>query len=160
MSDIEKQEKDRHLSIAEYFDILQLEYYICEIRKKIYAEIRDKDYWGYQMENKKKKIEDIAFRNSLKSIFNDDDVKKSYIKKVYPEMGLPNFNLNSKYKLTDNDITNYYRVDSDVRVHIGDGEDKIGKIVVVDLGHNYVVVKLRGESDKRKVLLKHVTRIL
>ena len=65
--------KNRNLSVAEYFLIIQKEYLIAEFRKKIYFSKNDKIYYQRVMDGKKNKINDIAKRNRLDSIFNNSE---------------------------------------------------------------------------------------
>lgn len=62
--------KSRNLSPAEYFEALQKEYLLCIFRKKIYFNPADKAYYDRVAGQKKNKIEEIASRNGLDSIFN------------------------------------------------------------------------------------------
>ena len=57
--------KTRNLSVAEYFDVIQREYYIAEFRRKIYYSPKDKRYYGRVMEHKKVKIEDLLERGEI-----------------------------------------------------------------------------------------------
>jgi len=145
--------KDRHISILKFFEVLQREYYIAEIRKKIYPSPKDKKYYKKVMDFKKQKIEDIALKNNLDSIFNNDEEKRNYILQIYPVIGLP------KFELTNDDIINYYNEGAEVRVNIE--EKKLtGHIVRATLEKNLVFVKLKGESIEKPFNFQVVTRIL
>jgi hypothetical protein len=146
-------EKSRHLSSFEYFEVLQREYLIAEIRRKIYPSIKDKNYYKKIMSYKRDKIEDLSNRNNLDSIFTSKETRDKYVQEIYPSVGLPNF------ELTEKDILFYYHPESDVRVEI-DGLKKVGKIVSVDFELNMANVKFRGESSVRKCKIHQVTRIL
>lgn len=97
-----KKNKTRNLSIAEYFLQLQREYLIAEFRKKIYFSPKDKTYYQKVMGFKKEKIENIAKRNNLKSIFDDESVLEEIKSELFSSGGKPNFEMN------DSDIENYY----------------------------------------------------
>ena len=94
--------KTRNLSVAEYFDVIQREYYIAEFRRKIYYSPKDKRYYGRVMEHKKAKIEDIAKRNHLNSIFNSESKARQIRGSVFDELGRPCF------EMTPEDRNNYY----------------------------------------------------
>jgi len=144
--------KDRNLTILEYFEKLQIEYFICEIRRKIYPSPVDKRYYKKVMLMKKQKIDDISQRNNLDSIFTNDEVRIDFQKRVYPDVGMP------KFDLTEQDIKYYYLEDTDVRVS---GEKGIlGKITKADLEGYIVFVKPKGVSKDKPFPLKDVTRIL
>jgi len=121
MSEINKSEEsssyNRKLSIISYFDKLQLEYIINELRRKIYHKKKDKTYYSRVLEQKRQNIEDISSRNKLPSIFNDVNVKKLYYDKIYNEFGLPNFMYRSEAHRAEfelNDIQNYFLVGSEI----------------------------------------------
>lgn len=146
-------QKNRDLSILEFFECLQKEYFVAEVRKKIYPSPKDKAYYKKVMAFKKEKINDIAFKNKLQSIFTDDDIRNQYINEVYPDLGLP------KFELTTQDIINYYGVDADVKINI-DGKIYFGKIVRAELKKNIVYVKIRREQAEKPFNILSVTRIL
>lgn len=92
----------RNLSTAEYFLQIQKEYLIAEFRKKIYYNPKDKAYWKRVMGFKKQKIEEIAKRNGLKSIFNNKE-KHCYLRSIlFDSNGKP------KFEMTDTDKSNYF----------------------------------------------------
>ena len=95
-------EKTRNLSVAEYFHVIQKEYLIAEFRKKIYYNPKDKNYYQRVMNHKKKKIQDIAHRNNLASIFNSDRKMSEIHSEIFDRLGKPKFNM------SDTDIENYY----------------------------------------------------
>lgn len=61
----------RNISTLQYFNVLQMEYILYEIRSKIYPYNKDREKFKGVMEFKKKKIFDISIKNSLKNIFSD-----------------------------------------------------------------------------------------
>jgi len=75
--------KTRNLSPADYFEVLQREYLIAEFRSKIYFSPKDKTFYKRLMNYKRGKINDIAQRNNLKSIFTDAELKKSISAEVF-----------------------------------------------------------------------------
>jgi len=92
----------KNLSAAEYFIVVQKEYIISEFRKKIYYSKNDKIYYQRVMDGKRKKINDIARRNNLDSIFNNKDIMNQLRQELFNEKGKPIFSLN------ETDINNYY----------------------------------------------------
>lgn len=153
MNTKEPKEKDRNLPILDYFDRLQIEYFVNEIRKKIYPTAKDKGYYRKVMEFKKQKIVDIASRNKIPCIFDDASLRAEFIGKVYPDVGLPKFELDTQ------DIVNYFHPGCEVKV-IVDGELLFGKISSVELEKNVVFVKLKGRSSSKPFKVQTVTRIL
>ena len=93
--------KSRDQKFREFFEILQLEYIVAELRYRIYLDEEKKQKSLDIMEMKKKKILDMAVRNSLKTIFEDcrigctsyfdPELKKNLYARIYPEIGFPNF---------------------------------------------------------------------
>ena len=94
--------KTRNLSVAEYFLQLQKEYLTAEFRRKIYFNPKDKAYYQKVMGFKKEKIESIAKRNRLKSIFNDNVTLSEIQRELFTLDGKP------KFEMTDIDHENYY----------------------------------------------------
>lgn len=94
--------KTKNLSVAEYFIEIQKEYLIADFRRKIYYNPKNKAYWTKVCFYKKKRIDEIAKRNGLNSIFNSE-VKLSEIRsELFDHNGKPKFNL------TNEDLDNYY----------------------------------------------------
>lgn len=94
--------KNRNLSVAEYFLIIQKEYLIAEFRKKIYFSKNDKIYYQRVMDGKKNKINDIAQRNRLDSIFNNSEKMEEMRAELFDKLGKP------KFEMSPTDIENYY----------------------------------------------------
>lgn len=95
------------LSVAEYFHVIQREYLMAEFRRKIYFSPKDKRYFSRVMEFKREKIEDIANRNRLTSIFSSPDKMRDVRAELFDALNRPLFALNAK------DLANYYSVNSD-----------------------------------------------
>jgi len=94
--------KNRNLSVAEYFLIIQKEYLIAEFRKKIYFSKNDKIYYQRVMDGKRNKINDIAKRNRLDSIFNNSEKMEDMRAELFDKLGKP------KFEMSPTDIENYY----------------------------------------------------
>lgn len=94
--------KNRNLSVAEYFLIIQKEYLIAEFRKKIYFSKNDKIYYQRVMDGKRNKINDIAKRNRLDSIFNNSEKMEEMRDELFDKLGKP------KFEMSPTDIENYY----------------------------------------------------
>jgi hypothetical protein len=159
-------EKDRDIPITEYLDVLQKEFLVAEIRHKIYSKINDKQFWEKVMKGKKRKIEDICFRNKIDNIFTSDEEKRRMYSVVYNEHGLPNFNYkddvqrfgNGEYPgLEQTDIENYYSFDSEVRVDVN-GKRVFGKIT--GYTENRELILVESESIEVQYERELVTRIL
>lgn len=170
--------KTRNLSLFEYLEALQLEYINAELRKKIYPIIKDKKFYTRTMSYKREKIEDIAGRNKLPTIFNDDRVNFSLYEKIYTsQYGLPNFMYRNTREIDEFrkwDIINYFAKGAEVKVKVDKQTDEIGTIVdntmiveianqsniVVDPDRLIVKVKLKGQEKSSNYLIKHICRIL
>lgn len=161
-----KQEKikTRDLSYFKYFEQLQLEYIQAEVRKKIYPSPSDKCYYEKVMKGKKEKINDLAIRNSLKSIFNDNNLKIEKYKLFFNETGLPNFfykNKEDKEIIGDKDIRNYYMVESEVKVKDLNNNEKIGKIYSVSFSTKTANIEFEENKETLNIFdLDKITRIL
>jgi hypothetical protein len=155
-------DNNKRQSIIDYFNTLQVEYLISEIRKKIYPTSSDKRHYEKVMGLKKDKIEDIAAKNSLKSIFNSADKKAEFISSMYPVKGLPNFGKHLK----DQDVTNYYSKNALVKVYSDAEADAdafyLARIISFDNIEKVVEIRCENEDSEnvRKIFSGLITRIL
>lgn len=153
--------KTRNLSYLKYFEQLQLEYIIVELRKKIYPSVKDKQYYERVMKGKRDIIEDLSIRNSLKSIFNNKDKKIEKYKQIYNSIGYPNFfykDENDKEIFEMKDKKNYYMTGSDFRVNI-EGKEKIGVLKTVSFATQTAEIDF-GNNEMNIFDLTLITRIL
>lgn len=140
-------EKDRNLTTFQFFEQLQLEYIVAELRGKIYPKVKDKEYWRKIMKFKREKIEDISFKNALPSIFSDPKYKIDMYLKIYKERGLPTFlyrNEKQRISLEEQDKINYFLSTSEVKV-FRDNKISIGYIKQVNLEADLVEVEVSNE---------------
>jgi hypothetical protein len=155
-------QKDRNLSIFDYFEQLQIEYVLAELRKKIYPSEKDKAYYTRLMEQKEIKIKDISIRNSLPSLFDSEKVKTAKYKVVYGNGGLPNFHYSNptiEQQFKEKDVRFYYAKGGAVKVVKGDNEDfLVGIIESVDLEKGTARVLIKGKTTP--VFLEDITRLL
>jgi len=146
--------KDRNLSMVEFYEMLQKEYFIAEIKSKLYPSRKQKDFYRNRvMEGKRIKILDISNKNNLPNIFDDEETKNEIRDQIYPVIGLPQFDL------TNEEIKYYYSVESEVRVEIED-RPRIGKIIDIDFRNNVAYIKFRNSSENQPIKLNKITRIL
>lgn len=171
--------KDKDQSIYEFYETLQIEYLVCELRRKIYPRDKDKRYYRKTALHKENKIIDISERNHLPSIFNDEALKKSLINKIYGDFGLPNFTYRNgveKKELQPKDVYYYYNSGVEVRVKTDDGI-KVGiisqgidaewknvegsqykQLVISD--DEVIKVKFRGEEEDSVTLTSRASRVM
>ena len=97
-------EKSRNLSKSEYFDAIQREYIIADFKRRFYSKTKDKEYYAKVARFKAEKINDIANRNNLISVLNDEQKYKEVRKTLINELNQPLF------EMSDIDLLNYYRV--------------------------------------------------
>ncbi len=150
----------RKLSVTELFDILQQEYIVCQLRAKIYLKEHLKEYWGKVADGKKRKIIDIAKKNSLPCIFDHKEIEGEYNKKVFREKGYPHFYYTSREVKEQQeywDLWNYYYKDSPVKTFFDDKEPEEGVVIKNNIEEKQVLVKI----DKKEYLIsmEKVTRI-
>lgn len=158
-------EKSRHISLFEFFEQLQLEYLVAELRAKIYTKTKDKRFWKDRvMVGKREKIDDIIGRNvSLVSIFNNDEERKRLSSLIYPDFGLPNFfyrDEEQRLELEIKDFYNYFKKNSEVLVKTDNRESKPATLLFVTGDKEYALVKFKGDSEKTRVHIMNVARIL
>jgi hypothetical protein len=160
--------KSREQKFHEFFIILQKEWIVAELRYIIYTEesmrVKSKEI----MEGKKKKIYDIAFKNSIKTIFPDlklgntslydECLKDKLYDEIYrPGGGLPHFiyrDDRQKSILAGVDRRCYYSIGSKFNVV---NSDLIGIIETVDFVNSHVL--LRFDNGKAIYDLKEITRL-
>jgi len=159
--------KSRDQKFNEFFIILQKEYIVAELRKKIYPDVVGKDKSKEIMAGKKKKIFDIAMKNGLKTIFPnmklgetslyDEELRTKLYREVYGDNGLPNFIYRDKVqesKLSHKDRKCYFMLGSEIITK----EGKVGTLQIVDLENEFGYVKVRDKSIKYN--LNEIRRIL
>lgn len=141
-------EKTRNLSVAEYFHVIQKEYLIAEFRKKIYYNPKDKNYYQRVMNHKKKKIQDIASRNNLASIFNSDRKMSEIHSEIFDHLGKPKFNM------SDTDIENYYATGNEFSFR--------GEVWILDQinSDGYLTIYSPKKQEYEKVTKNDICRIL
>lgn len=153
-----EKKKTRDLSYYQYYIQLQLEYIVVELRRKIYPSIKDKNYYQRVMEGKKKVIEDISLRNSLKSIFNSETEKNLRYQEIYRE-GFPLFlyrDQQERENLEYKDKSFYYMKGSEVRVV---GREGVGILQYTSFKTSTASV-LFNESNEELVPIELIIRIL
>jgi hypothetical protein len=156
-------EKTRNLSTFDYLEVLSSEYVVAQIRNKIYPHSKDKAYYKRTMDHKKAKIEDIASRNTLPTLFNDAKVKAAMYARIIPATGLPNFgykNEEVRAELEAKDVANYYSQDAEVKVLQKDGELKFGQLCNANVNTGVAYVLYRGETSPDVCNLSDLARIL
>lgn len=160
MSEHKPNKKTRNQSLFEYFESLQLEYVQAELRKKIYITRKHRNFQEKLMGRKKVKIEDIAQRNNLPSIFNNRDEYERFYNRIYNADRYPDFvyaNEEQREEFQVRDFESYYNPSSEVKVM--EDEVRIGVIKQLPVD-GMVLVEIRGESEPRLVKGELVVRIL
>ena len=99
--------EQKSLSVVDYYNILQREYLIAEFRSKIYVAPNDKRYYRRVMRHKREKIEDIAQRNNLDSIFTNETLARECRDSLFSH-GKPLFEMTFKDKECYFTIGNYF----------------------------------------------------
>lgn len=156
-----KKEKSRNLSVYQFFQILQVEWIVADLRSKIYPKKKDKEYWNKVKEGKEKIFQQIAEKNHLPTIFTDEEMRRLLELEVYKPQGLPAFlykNDSHKEAQEPLDLTYYYCKGAEVRFEVF-GEQKIGKVKSY-LPYQYVITVTDLDGKDFSVHVEHVTRIL
>lgn len=137
-----KGEKSRDISLTELYSVLQNEYISYFLRKKLYCKEFSINYETV-CRQKQEKIEKISLKNSLPSIFNDEEMKERYLTRFLNETGAPNFTYKDeviKNKMERWDNYYYFAKGSSVKFLVND------KIMLGVVAHN--------DKDNRTVLVK------
>lgn len=156
---MEKQKSRRSLSRLEYYERLQYEYLIAELRSKIYSSSKDRTYYRDRvMVGKRSNIEDISKRNNLPSIFTSTDVYDIYYNQIYVD-SYPNFMYADEceqLQFEQRDREEYY----------GQGEFVIlatketCKMIEADLIDGICKVTMRNTKEEKHFKLEELKRIL
>jgi hypothetical protein len=157
-----EKEKTRNLSTYEYLEILQVEYIVAELRRKIYVKKKDKTYYSRVLEGKERKIKDICQRNSLPSVFEDSGIKSETYPIVYPTFGYPDFHYKNDEQIMEfkaKDFYYYYHKGSDFRVNLN-GSTKVGTLCSIDEENGVAYIKLKGEELSKPFTTDVIARIL
>lgn len=149
-----QQVKSRDLSILDFLKVLTDEYFLAEMRSKTYKRKSDRNYWLKVCRFKKDKIEDIALRNRLPSIFNNQDLYVSSIDSYFPKGEICQLIKNSK------DLRSYYSIDADVTISLPSGVVETGRIEDVDLSKGHVWVCHLDNQESKQYRLHQIRRIL
>lgn len=153
-------QKSRNQSTYEFFEILQIEYLVAELRVKIYPKLKDKEFWKRTCEGKKATILDIAGRNRLPTVFDDDQLEQALKQRIYRNESYPLFvyrDENHKNNQEYYDLLYYYNKDAEVRFDYF-GEVKVGRVKEYRPFSKEITLIFDGKEDKLPV--SKVTRIL
>lgn len=140
--------KTRNLSVAEYFLQIQREYLIADFRRKIYFSPKNKTYWNKVCNYKEARINAIAKRNNLNSIFNSESKLEELRNELFDHLGKPKFNM------TPDDIKNYYSNGNEFSYQ--------GEIYILDQVDQDKTLTLYSPSTEEyiKVSMSDVSRII
>ena len=158
-----KKKKSRQLTTYQYFEVLQLEYLIAELRMRIYPTTEDRAYWNRVMQGKQRTIEEIAIKNHLPSILTDEDMRRDFEKRIYPEVkGHPRFvyrNEEDRAKQETLDLIYYYNKGTEVRYEF-QGDVEVG--IITSYIPYYPTIKVRSlkTQEERTLPTDSVFRIL
>lgn len=158
--------KTKNQSLLSFFESLQKEYIIAELRAKIYPSKKDRAYYRNRvMKGKREKIEAIANRNKIESIFTSASVYDKHYSEIIPLWGMPYFKYNDEknrqWQLPQ-DSLNYFSVNSDVAIRNEGGSLLTGKISSNDylLANNTVEVIQTGKTKSTTISIKDLKRVL
>lgn len=138
----------RDLTVAEYFVQIQKEYLIADFRRRIFYNLKDKAYWSKVCNYKEARINAIAKRNNLNSIFNSEAKLESLKQELFDRNGKP------KFEMTPEDIKNYYSNGSEFsykgEIYILDQLSSDGQITLYSPHEeNYIKV---NKNDANRIL--------
>jgi hypothetical protein len=138
----------RPLTPYQFFEVVQIEYICAVLRSRIYVAKKDKEYWSRVAEGKKRKVEEIATRNHLPSIFTDSDLNDTLEKRVFIEGSHPAFVYrDEKHKVDQEyyDLYFYYGKGREVRF-LHEDEMVVGKITQYKVFGKTIKVEYKGEE--------------
>lgn len=163
MTDITKKAKSRIQTTYEYFETLQLEWIVCELRTRIYLKQKDKEFWSKVKTGKKVTIETIAEKYILPTIFTDEDLKAEFQRRIFVAGTHPIFiykNAEDELQQKHWDLFYYYSPNEDCRIDLF-GDIKVGKVkdFKPHLG-NKITLVLNNTKEEIQTTIDRVQRIL
>lgn len=153
---------NKKLSTYQYFEILQVEWLVADLRCRIYTNEKDCAYWNKVRDGKRAKIESIADKNQLPTIFTDLEMKRDLERRIYNDYTYPNFHYRDEsHKQTQGfwDLTYYYNKDSEVKYEWL-GEIRVGKVVDYIPFSQTIRVKCLKTNSIENVSVNKTMRIL
>ncbi len=150
--------KTRKLSPVQYIKQLEIEWWICNFRRKIHPVNSQRRNLGKIANLKKERLIDISERNELPHIFIDSDLMKKLNQSFNQNGGgCPSFE-----GIKDEDILDYYSAEADVRCFYGFDTDnkpivKIAKIKKCNLLAKTVTIE--NENVEETMEFNAVSRI-
>lgn len=151
----------RYLTPYQYFEVVQIEWIVAELRRKIYVKKEDREFWKKVAEGKRVTIENISQRNRLPNIFTDLDLLSSLERRIYREETYPLFIYkDEETKLSQEylDLLYYYYPNTEVSFLHHSGEWYVGKVVSYKSPLTSIVISYEGENYTLNI--KSVRRIL
>lgn len=155
-------DKSRKQSIFQFFEALQFEWICNDLREIIYPYATDKLHWKIVKDGKKVKIENIAIKNNLPTIFDDEEMMSTLKQKIYRTTGLPNFLYkDNRQRATQEyyDMLFFFHKGIDVRIDIA-GEVVVCKITHYKPYEMTLCAKRLDNSEPVVVDIKECARIM
>lgn len=150
--------QSRKLTTYQYFEVLQIEWLVADLRCRIFTNDKDKAYWRKVREGKKAKIESISDKNKLPNIFTDDSLKREIENRIYNEFTYPNFHYkDEEHKQAQGywDLLHYYSKNSEVRFeHYG--EIQVGNIV----DYTPFSLEIRIQTKAKEVVTSPIHKVM
>jgi len=152
-------EVNRRICLSDFFSNLQMEYISYKVRALIYAREFDVQKFNAICSGKREKIEQIAYRNKLPSIFNSKQQQEKYIEKFFGQSGLPDFKYRDDYQTNvKGKWDNIYFFEKGKSVFLIE-EGVFGTIVKLNCSNNQVEVKIEGEETFKLSAIDNIRRI-
>lgn len=150
--------KGRNLSALEYIKVLEVEWWVCNLRRKIYPTKNDKSHFGKVSLLKRNRIIEISERNEIPHIFSDSEMMKELNKRFSAKGGCPDFPGRN-----EDDIEFYFYQNNEVRCFYGFDKEgksiiKLGKIRSFDIESSLVEVEFEKKNTDN-LDMTMVTRI-
>lgn len=165
-----KKYKDRDQSLVDFYQSLQKEFVVAELRSKIYFKSKDKKYYKRVMEGKKETITQISERNHLPNIFSNKETHQGIYEEVHNEWGPPNFTYRDKKTkqwMERADKLSYYAINAEFAIKIlsdiptAEPNIVIGRVVDnKNIFKGEVKFKMRNSEEAFVVKLENAKRIL
>jgi len=156
---MQQRQKSRDISVGDLFTNLQLEYISYKVRELIYTRPEDKKKFNDICGKKREKIEAIASKNCLPTIFNNSNSQEKYSRSFFKDWGLPNFQYRDEYKKKVYgwwDPIYYFKDKVDIKYNNGK-EVFLGSIVRYNAYDEVVSIDIEGKITE--VQLHLVSRI-
>jgi hypothetical protein len=155
--------KSRDLPKQDFYTLLNLEYLGYYARYKIYKRPEDTKKFSDICQKKREKIEALARKECINTMFGNEDRKSTYIRRFVNEWGLPNFTYRDDYQKEVKgrfDKIFWFYKDTEVEVNLGDNSILRGNVSYINYSNDTITISVQGSREYYSTLICNARRII